>query len=265
MKPKSFTSGLQMMLSAQMLVPFLLGTLALAVLGSAVYQVLTNWLGTQTQAAVQIGASSLLVLMVMAALLSYLAGRQRALPPLKNKSAPLQHKRLILLISSEALSRKAAQWHGATLERCWLFCSAESMPIASKLQAAMESQGKVADLELIKDVFDPLEYHTKVERIYSELPSGWSESDVILDFTGMTACASVGCVLACLNEQRPIQYTPGKFDAALKTMQPFDPVEVVLDWSVLRPPAGSHAESAANPPQKPVSADKRRKTSLDRH
>jgi hypothetical protein len=84
-----------------------------------------------------------------------------------------------------------------------------------------------------------------VERIYSDLPPGCLETDVILDFTGMTACASVGSVLACLNENRSIQYTPAQYDTTLKAMQPLDPVEVVLHWGMLRLPASADAEAKA--------------------
>ena len=117
---------------------------------------------------------------------------------------------------------------------CWLLCSTRTIPIAREIEKELDAQGKLATHELIKDVFDPLECRDKVEEIYKTLPDGWKEDDVILDFTGMTACASVGSVLACLDEKRAIQYTPGQYDEDLKAMQPLEPVEVVLHWGTLQ-------------------------------
>lgn len=49
----------------------------------------------------------------------------------------------------------------------------------------------------------------------------------------MTAMASVGAALACLDEQRALQYTPGVFDEKLRVIRPRDPVEVVLTWGMV--------------------------------
>lgn len=236
MKTRSFASGLQLMFTPEALVPFLVGSLAVAILGSALYQLLTNWLGTGNVAVVKISTGALLVLTSAAWVLSSLVNRLRPAPPLLGKRPPEKRKGLILLVSNEPTSRQALEWHRETLEQCWLFCSTQSAPVAEKLRRELNEQGKRVKTELINDVFDPLEYKDKVDAIYTKLPDGWTESDVILDFTGMTACASVGGVLACLNEQRAIQYTPAQYDAALKAMQPLDPVEVVLHWGVLHTP-----------------------------
>jgi len=235
-KARGFASGLHLMFTPEALVPFLIGSLALAVLGNAVYQLLANRLGTGNLAVVKIVAGSLLLLFGAAWFLSLFVNRLRPLPPLVGKQVPEKRKGLILLVSNESTTRKAIKWHYAVLKRCWLLCSTQSANIAENLKTELAGQDKTADVILINDVFDPLEYRDKVEAIYANLPKGWTESDAILDFTGMTACASVGSVLACLNEQRPIQYVPAHYDATLKAMVPIDPVEVVLHWGVLHPP-----------------------------
>jgi hypothetical protein len=107
------------------------------------------------------------------------------------------------------------------------------MPLATELEAELQAQGKKAKLVLINDVYDLLECRNQVDEIYTQLPAGLSPSDVILDFTGMTAMASVGSVLACLDEQRSLQYTPAVFDEQLRAMRPRDPVEVVLTWGMV--------------------------------
>jgi hypothetical protein len=114
-----------------------------------------------------------------------------------------------------------------------LLCSAQSASIAESIKRDFVEQGVKAHLIMINDVFDPLEYKQKVEHIYSDLPADCQETEVILDFTGMTACASVGSVLASLSEHRSIQYTPAQYDTSLKTVVPLDPVEVILRWGLL--------------------------------
>lgn len=98
----------------------------------------------------------------------------------------------------------------------------------------------------VSDVYDPLEFKQKVESIYAALPEGFVESDVILDFTGMTGCASVGSVVACLDEHRPKQYTPGHYNTKLEAKQPIDPVEIVLHWRLLRSPVLAESTTTAN-------------------
>jgi len=230
------------MFTPQAFTPFLIGSVALAVLGNAVYQLLTDYVGTESAAVGKIGVGALLVLLSAAWVISRIVNRLRPASPLLDKRSPKEHKGLILLVSNEPTTRKAIEWHYKTLECCWLFCSTQSSPIADKLRSELDGHGKKVKTEIINDVFDPLEYKEKIEAIYEKLPQSWTDSDVILDFTGMTACASVGSVLACLNEQRAIQYTPGQYDTTLKAMQPLNPVEVVLHWGQLRIPSISSSQ-----------------------
>jgi len=224
---------MQLLITSQTLLTFLIGGIALGVLGNAAYQVLTNWFGTSNSAMALIITIAFLVLVGVVVMLGHLARRWRPAPPLPNKQAPYRRRGLIMLISNGQTARKALAWHQATLEWCWLVCSEQSMSLAVQLKAELQAEGKKADLVLINDVYDPLECRNKVDAIYMQLPAGLNAADVILDFTGMTSMASVGSVLACLNEQRSLQYTPGVFDAQLQAIQPRDPVEVVLTWGMV--------------------------------
>jgi len=245
MRTRIFSDGWRLIFTPRALAPFLLGSLALSILGNAGYQLLTNWFGTGSWAVGGVLIGSVLVLMLTAWILSRLVNRLRPFPPLANKRPPEKRKGLILLISSEEIARQAVAWHHDRLKYCWLFFSSseKSTDAANKLRDELIADGKKVEMVFINDVLDPVEYQAKVERIYSGLPSDCLESDLILDFTGMTACASVGSVLACLNEKRPIQYTPARYDTALKAMQPLDPVEVVLHWGLLRPPPASNVQT----------------------
>lgn len=232
----SLTRSVELLTAPKTLFMFLLGGTALGVLGSAVFQLLTNWLSTSNSAMLRIIIGAVLVLIVVLWLLHRLAQRLRLAPPLPNKQAPVPRRGLICLVSNEPTLRKALAWHAATLQWCRLLCSERSMPLAQKLRDELQSQGMDAELVFIHDVFDPVECRHAVDTLYANLPVGLPASEVILDFTGMTSIASVGAVLACLHEQRAIQYTPAMYDKALQAQQPRDPIEIILTWNIAAGP-----------------------------
>lgn len=245
MPKKSVSSGLQLLFTPQAFIPFLLGGIALAVLGNGVYQLLTNWLTTSNSAVIQVIIGSLVVIVVMSLVLGYFVNRLGQAPPLVGKKPPDKRKGLIVLVSNEPTASKAIEWHRDSLRWCWLVCSEQSLPVASKLKADLEKMGKQAELVLVKDVFDPVCCREKVEEIYASLPKECFESDVILDFTGMPTTASVGAVLACLDENRSIQYTPPNFDEEMQPIQPRDPIEIVLSWNPLRLHSSDKSKASA--------------------
>jgi hypothetical protein len=67
-----------------------------------------------------------------------------------------------------------------------------------------------------------------VVEIYRKLGEGWRPTDVIADFTGMTAPASVGMVLACLQTGGSIEYTPAEYNQDLRPVRPLPPYEVMF-------------------------------------
>jgi len=51
-----------------------------------------------------------------------------------------------------------------------------------------------------------------VDKILQSLPEGWSETDVIADYTGGTKSMTAGTVLACASPDRRLQFMkPGKY------------------------------------------------------
>jgi hypothetical protein len=228
MRNRALYTGLKLLFTPEALLPFLIGSVALAVLGNGVYQLLTNWLGTTTFALVEITVSALFVLLFIAWILSHIINRLRPLPELIGIKHPTKRRGLILLVSREEPCRKAIEWHAKRLEYCWLFYSERTAQIAHELEDELRRRGKRVVTEYLDEVFNPLQIKKKVEEIYMDLPAGFTESDVILDFTGMTAVVSVGAVLACINRPRAIQYVPALFDDAIHAMRSYDPVEVVF-------------------------------------
>lgn len=165
---RSFASGMQLLTTPQSLLTFLIGGIALGVLGNAVYQVLTNYFGTNNSVIARIILGALLVLVGVAAMLGHLTQRWRTAPPLPDKQTPQKRRGLILLISNEQTARRALTWHQETLEWCCLVCSVQSMPLATQFEAELQAQGKKAKLVLINDVYDLLECRNQVDAIYTQ-------------------------------------------------------------------------------------------------
>ena len=236
MRKTTRSTGLALLTAPKTLSMFIVGGSALGILGNAFYQLLTNWLSTSNFAAVRIAIGAVLVLAVVQWVLSRWVQRLRPVLPVPNKQTPAPHRGLICLVSNEPTLRKALTWHQTPLQWCRLICSEQSMPLAQKVRDELREQGKNAELVFIHDVLDPVACRNTVDRLYSNLPPDLDESDVILDFTGMTSIVSVGAVLGCLDEKRPIQYTPAVFDTELKALYPRDPIEIVLSWQLLPKP-----------------------------
>jgi hypothetical protein len=212
---------------------FLLGSVFLSVAGNAAYGLFTNWLGTASRPVAGILLGSLLGLGLAIWVLGRVLGREAATPPAFRGIRALPHRGLILLVSRLEVCRKAIRHHGASLEQCWLICSVQTLEMAQELRHEFL---KVCPAEpiIVNDVNDPLEFCNAVEKIYTSLPRGWAPDQLIGDYTGMTAHGSVGMALACLRGSRPLQYTPGTYDAQLKAVAPLDPIQIVLDPEAMR-------------------------------
>jgi hypothetical protein len=228
--------GWELLFSTDMLLPFVLGGIALSILGNTVFTILTNWLTTSNWALARISLGAMLFILCSGWLLRKFLYRRRTSTYSVGKKQPDARRGLILLVSQEPTCRKAIEWHKELLTKCWLICSAKSNPIGEKLKNEYENSTTEFDAISVndKDVFDPLILKSKVDEIYRNLPQSFSENDVILDFTGMTAIASVGAVLACFDKARPLQYVPAQYNAKLEALEPLDPIEIIIDWSIVK-------------------------------
>lgn len=226
---RQIVTGLQLMMNPQAFVPFLVGAIALAVLGNAVFELLLSALGRGTWTVTWITVVSFLVFAGAALWFGRAVLRARPNEPLAGKRRPQPRKGLIVLVSNEGSLNKALEYHASSLQYCWLLCTAMSAPRAEETRDRLKQEGKEAKQIFVTDVYDPLEVRDKVADIYRTLPDGLRENEVILDFTGMTAVASVGSVLACLNTERPIEYVPAETDKDGKAIGSKDPIEITLD------------------------------------
>jgi hypothetical protein len=222
-----FSKTAKIFFNSETLTPFLLGTIFLSVLGNALTQILFNVIGTTTIAAVGIAVGSVLIFMFSVWFLARSLAKMRSPEVDLGKLPPKQHKGLVLLVSREEPCCKAIEYHLSQLEYCWLICSSQSLDIAKKLKQEFP-QLKIAEPIVVNDIYDPLEFYQVVRKIYKSLPSGWTMEDAIADFTGMTAQASVGMVLASLSVQSSLQYTPAELKDGQLTGRSLKPIEIAI-------------------------------------
>lgn len=213
------------------MVTFLFGAISLAVLGNATHDLLKNQIGESRDDLVKIALGALLILIATAVLLTIWGRRPGAILPNPGKAKPKPRRGLIFLIGRREPLLEALAAHTAVLERVWLVCSPQSAKQAHELAVDSEvtSNRRIVEVVMVDDANDPVSFFWAVRRVYDHLPVGWDKGDVIADYVGMTAHASVGMVLACLQVGAPLEYTPAEHDANLRAIRPLPPFEVVLD------------------------------------
>ena len=234
MRPK-LRNSLRSVFNVTDLLPFFIGALTLTLIQDSFYKLLEDnvgrFLGKNVSPAIWIFLLASIVLFVYVRVRSavdYRTEKLRRSAPTAHKQTPHKHKGLILLVSNVIACRTAIEWHLPKLECCWLICSEQTSRNAQELRQEYPQQCSPA-LVVIDDVNDPIEFQTKINDIYQQLPSDWQESDIVADYTGMTAHASVGMALACFNTDRSLQYTPALRNSKGKVIDSVEPIEIVLE------------------------------------
>ena len=229
----NFPKAFKIFFEPDTIAPFLIGSVCLSIFGSAIYDMLKDFFGGGTAELARIAIVVLVVIGVSVWLVSLNVSRKLAFLsnpiPQGIKCRPLrqQYRGLILLVSRDEPCREAILFHLPRLERCWLICSPQSIAEAEKVSESFPTVCQDA-LIVVNDVYDPIAFRDYVNQIYATLPDGWSEGEVIADYVGMTAHASVGMVLACVGKQRPLQYTPAINTRDGKLIGSMEPIEVNL-------------------------------------
>ncbi|WP_250565894.1 CRISPR-associated protein [Adonisia turfae] len=228
-----FSKAASIFFNPETLLPFLIGSIFLAVLGSAVWEVLFSLVtdlndNNALAAAVQLAIGSLLIFLL--SVLLFARGLKQLEPEtLADARTPIKHRGLILLVSREEPCRVAIQHHADRLERCWLLHSDQTKAMAVAIADTYSGNRMSFKLIHVNDIYDPMEFFQHIRRIYDQLPIGWLPQQVMADYTGMTAHGSVGMVLASLSPKAPLQYTPVNPNRSNESMTP---IEIALRSSV---------------------------------
>jgi hypothetical protein len=223
----SFFQAAKRFFNPETLIPFLIGSIVLSLIGNAISDILKAIIGDTLQDAVKIAIGSVLIFIFCVWLVAKSLTTNLA-PIDLGKSSPRKHKGLILLVSREEPCRKAIEHHLPELKYCWLICSSQTVNVAKKLQQDFPKL-IIPEPLLITDVYDPVEFSQVVMSVYDNLPSHWTKDNVIADFTGMTAQGSVGMTIASLlMRQSRLQYTPAESRDGKPTGNSLNPIEIAL-------------------------------------
>jgi hypothetical protein len=225
---------LKLFFSPETIAPFLLSSICLAIFGSAIYDILKNTFGDDTPTLIRLAFISLLILSFAIAIGVWVISQRLAKIPVdipfevRQKQLDRQYRGLILLVSQPDTCETAIRFHLPRLNTCWLLCSTKTLELAQQVQQQFPTVCSDPPI-VINDIYNPLEFCDRINEIYRHrLPVSWQETDVIADYTGMTAHASVGTVLACIGTDRPLQYTPAKRNTQGKIIGCLDPIRVLL-------------------------------------
>ncbi|MGI8551367.1 MAG: CRISPR-associated protein [Dehalococcoidia bacterium] len=227
--------------NSEAILPFLFGAMTLSVLGNAVFGLLTKRFGSSYYSLGAIALGTFLILLAATWVVTLALSRRRGALAAVEPRAPRTRKGLILLIGQPDPARKAIGYHSETLTHCWLICSDQTKESAQLVRSEFPSIDIPPPIT-VDDVHNPEVFFKAVREIYRKgQAEGLAEDEIIADYTGMTASASVGMVLACLTN-RPLQYMqPASVNARLQGTKPGDPIEIALTWL----PAGAETASPA--------------------
>jgi hypothetical protein len=231
----TLSQAIKIVFNPETILPFLVGSVFLAVLGNSVYDIFKKIFGGETiPDFVKIAVIALLILATAVGLVSWVISQRLSRLPtdipveVQQKALDRKYKGLILLVSKLEACETAIRFHQPTLKRCWLICSPQTLDEAEEL-CQQFAEICVDQPIVVNDIYNPLEFRARINAIYrTRLPKGWQESEVIADYTGMTAHASVGTVLACVGTARPLQYTPAKVNPQGKIVGSLNPIRIWL-------------------------------------
>lgn len=202
---------------------FVIGSLAIAVAGSALYSLLTTWLGGDVQTQLLLLASSLLVVLCAVFVLRQAvrlwaqhSSRGLLMVPEQERAPTYGGLVLPVGLNQHGPERAILEWHvrQGQLRYCWLLASAEASRSGkvSDLRQYLHEQNVVVHVIEIANAMRPFESYTAAMVALREarvLRGAWPVS---MDITGGTATMSVGLALAAREQEVAIQYYPARFD-----------------------------------------------------
>ncbi|VTS01028.1 hypothetical protein [Tuwongella immobilis] len=230
-----YISTLRSLFEPKQILPFVVGAVALSWIGSSLYDLLKLQLGEGTWTFGGILIGSVAILLFAAWILQRRLSRQETVFSSLDRKTPNSRRGLVVLVSREPVVRKAIEAHTETLQRVWLICTKESKDVGLSLmgdEALTRNHQIPFNIETLDDPYDPVACYQLVKRILADLPTGFTPEDLIADFTGMTALASIGMTLAATQVGVGLQYTPATLDANIQARKPLPPIEVTLEGTL---------------------------------
>jgi hypothetical protein len=192
---------------------FVVGSIVLAVLGNAIYSLLTFYTGSEPTALIGIIVSALLIFAaVVAGFRAVVRLLQRA-PisaniPQEDRAEP--HVGLMILVSQNPTAAEQAMitFHHQrqTLKHCWLIVSPETHQRVQSLQYELSEKNITPHLVPISDANQALVVFDSISMALLEAQRTVPSDQLIVDITGGTKIMTTGAVLAALHHKIALQY-----------------------------------------------------------
>ncbi len=160
----------------------------------------------------------------------------------------VKSKGLVVLVSPKQGSEsaeQAIQHHSDALQQVWLVYSrggiVSSEEDAQRIRKNLLDQGfrpdQVREIPLeTSDFQNPEEVKKAIEKqVYSDLPTGLKEDDVIIDITGGRKTTTAGALLAGLPKGRRIEINePASINIRGQATKAGTPIEITIDYKLKR-------------------------------
>ncbi len=216
MNQLSLNDLLRLFLETRFPILFLIGSLALAILGNAVYELLVNAFGATPQFLIALIVSAVMIFAFV------VLGFQRLLRAIQRRGrmngvigpdeqAP-PHAGLILPVSPnpKAADAEIIAWHArrATLRHCWLLATREVVDSERlrDLKQSLLDRNVTPHVLLLGDAIHVDQVYADVREAIEQARPVRDAWPLIADMTGGTKAMTAGILLACLDADVPVQY-----------------------------------------------------------
>lgn len=220
---------------------FLIGSIALAILGNAIYELLTSTFGATPEFLIALVIGAVLIFAFVAAnFRSLVRAIERRRVVAQNRVEPDQqaeaHAGLILPVGLNPRGAEAAiiAWHrrGAVLRHCWLLVSPEVVhnPKFGDLKQGLLDGGVMPHVVMLDDAIQAGQVYAQVREAIAEARRFADAAPLIADITGGTKAMTAGTLLACLEADVPTQYwsTPRDRQGNPRLVEDGCPMKVVV-------------------------------------
>ncbi|MCU0490907.1 MAG: hypothetical protein MUD01_04945 [Chloroflexaceae bacterium] len=193
---------------------FIVGSVALAVLGNAVYDLLTDVVGAQPQTLLSVSVVAVLIffLAVLAFQRIVARSRPRQSPAIPAEQQAAPHAALILPVglNESGPERAIINWHlqQRRLRHCWLLASpkVQADPKFGDLKQWLLEENVEAHVVSIADEYQSQMSYQAVMQALDEAQTKLDSRPWIVDITSGTKAMTAGMVLACRDTNTALQY-----------------------------------------------------------
>lgn len=194
---------------------FVVGSIVLALLGNATYDLIIVAVGATPPTYLGVIAVAALIFVVLSRwfrqLLRAIRRRDPLTPDVPDEERAPPQPALVLLVGLGPISRgpewPVIRWHlqGAALRHCWLIVSPEGVPFAEELRYQLSEHDVRAEIVRVASANQAAAVYQATRESLGAARARYGEQ-VAVDITGGTKPMSAGAVLACLELGGVLEY-----------------------------------------------------------